>query len=52
MGAHPEQISWQGDLNGRELWAIAPLIILIILIGIFPSFLLEGIHATTKMIGL
>lgn len=52
MGAQPEKISWSGDLKSSELWAITPLIIIIIIIGIFPSTLLNLIHETTKMIGL
>src|SRR5699024_2492883 len=39
------------DLNTRELWAIIPLSLIIILIGIYPELLLSIIHATAKMIG-
>lgn len=37
------------DLKSYELWAIVPLIILIILIGIFPNIILSIIHQTTKL---
>lgn len=38
------------DLDSRELWTFIPLVILIILIGIFPDILLNFIHETTKLI--
>ncbi len=40
------------DLNRRELWAIVPLIILILIIGIYPQFILSVIHSTTQALGL
>lgn len=41
----------QNDLKSYEWWAIVPLIILIIAIGLFPNILLSLIHQTTKMFG-
>ncbi len=40
---------WQSmpDLDRRELFVIVPLIILIVAIGVAPSWLLDMIHATT-----
>jgi NADH-quinone oxidoreductase subunit M len=38
------------DLHRYELWAIIPLIILMIIIGLFPNILLSLIHQTTKML--
>jgi NADH-quinone oxidoreductase subunit M len=41
---------WQGmpDLSARELLAIAPLLVLALVIGIVPSSVLDVIHATTS----
>lgn len=39
------------DLWKYEWWAIVPLIILIIVIGLFPNMLLSIIHQTTKLFG-
>jgi len=41
----------QTDLKSYEQWAIVPLIILIIAIGLFPNILLSLIHQTTKLFG-
>ena len=44
---------WQTlpDLGRRELWAIVPLLALIGLVGILPSWLLDFIHRTMEQIG-
>lgn len=39
------------DLNARELWAVVPLVLGTLLIGIYPKSLLSVIHATTEMLG-
>lgn len=52
MGGSVEGNSSSTDLNRRELWAIVPLILLIILIGVYPESLLSVIHATTQALGL
>ncbi len=67
MGQQPEGLSSPGlsspglsspglthyvDLKGYELWAIVPLILSILAIGLFPETLLSVIHETTKMLGL
>lgn len=41
----------QTDLKGYEQWAIVPLIILIIVVGLFPGIVLSIIHQTTKLFG-
>lgn len=51
MGEPMEGIALPGDLNARELWAVAPLIAAVVLIGIYPDLLLSVIHATTQMMG-
>ncbi|MGK7395640.1 MAG: complex I subunit 4 family protein [Candidatus Cyclobacteriaceae bacterium M3_2C_046] len=51
MGSRPEGVVYN-DLSSRELWAIVPLIVLILIIGIFPESLLYLINATTKMLGV
>ena len=38
-------------MNGREGWAIVPLLILTILIGIAPGGILAVIHRATAVIG-
>ncbi len=40
---------WQGmpDLNQRELFALVPLLLLIIIVGIAPAWILDVIHKTT-----
>ena len=52
MGARPEGVESYPDLSGREWWSIAPLIILIVVIGLFPESILSVINTTTKMLGL
>ncbi len=52
MGSKPEGFEATRDLSTSEMWALAPLIALILFIGIYPSAILDVIHATTQMIGL
>jgi len=52
MGAKPEGVAEYKDLSRREMWAIVPLIIIILIIGIYPESLLYLINATTKMLGI
>ncbi|MHB1246340.1 MAG: complex I subunit 4 family protein [Sulfuriferula sp.] len=47
FGAPREQWAGMPDLNAREILTLAPLLVLIILIGIAPSWLLNPIHQTT-----
>jgi NADH-quinone oxidoreductase subunit M len=39
------------DLHGSDLWAVVPLLGLIVLIGIAPGVLLEFIHRTVSAVG-
>ncbi len=52
MGGSPKGNSSAIDLTTRELWAIVPLILLIIIIGVYPESILSVIHATTEALGL
>lgn len=47
FGAPREQWAAMPDLNAREILTLVPLLVLIILIGIAPSWLLNPIHQTT-----
>ncbi|MHB1332143.1 MAG: complex I subunit 4 family protein [Sulfuriferula sp.] len=47
FGASREQWAGMPDLNAREILTLVPLLVLIILIGIAPSWLLNPIHQTT-----
>ncbi len=52
MGTPDDDVIQSGnDLSSVELWAIVPLIVLIIVIGLFPNILLSVIHQTTKLFG-
>lgn len=44
--------SWSGmpDMNTREILTLAPLLTLIVLVGIAPSWLLDMIHQTTAVL--
>jgi len=50
LGSLSEQ--WRGlpDLGAREMWAIAPLLVLIVAIGVAPGALLTVIHGTARLI--
>ena len=50
LGEQPAVLSPLGDLGARELWAIGPLMALIVLIGLYPEFLLGLIHATQRLL--
>jgi NADH-quinone oxidoreductase subunit M len=52
LGTLPEGFTGLKDLGSRELWAIVPLILATILIGVYPDSLLSMIHATTNFFGL
>ncbi len=44
-----EEVATMPDLKGRELWAVAPLIALIIVLGVYPKPIIEIINpAVTK----
>jgi NADH-quinone oxidoreductase subunit M len=49
----PVRERWQRmtDLSPRELWAVVPLLLLTIAIGILPSILLNVIHRATEALG-
>jgi NADH-quinone oxidoreductase subunit M len=47
FGAPREQWAGMPDLNVREVLTLAPLLVLIIFIGVAPSWLLGTIHQTT-----
>jgi len=38
------------DIGGREVLAVAPLLLLTVLIGVAPFLLLDVIHATTEVL--
>ncbi|MEW6635200.1 MAG: NADH-quinone oxidoreductase subunit M [Actinomycetota bacterium] len=47
MGEAPERWSKLGDLGPREVLTIAPVLALVVLIGVAPFLVLDVIHATT-----
>jgi len=51
MGAVPER--WRGlrDLGAREIWAIVPLLVLTVALGVGPGALLGMIHRATEALG-
>ena len=51
FGTLPARWERMPDMNGREGWAIVPLLILTILIGIAPGGILAVIHRATAVIG-
>lgn len=51
LGEGPTTALPPADLSGRELWAIVPLIVLIVGLGIYPEALLRVIHATQQVMG-
>lgn len=52
MGGEITGIIKLKDLSSRELWAMVPLILLIIIIGVYPESILSVINATTQALGL
>ncbi|MDF9799213.1 NADH-quinone oxidoreductase subunit M [Catalinimonas alkaloidigena] len=52
MGKKPEGLTSRDDLHAYELWALIPLILSILTLGLFPEILLSVIHETTKMLGI
>jgi NADH-quinone oxidoreductase subunit M len=51
MGEPNEKMAIAADLGAREYWSVVPLIIGILIIGIYPKSMLSVIHATTKLLG-
>lgn len=52
MGKKPEGLTSRNDLHAYELWALVPLILSILALGLFPEILLSVIHETTKILGI
>jgi len=48
LGTLPDRWQHMPDLNRRDLWAIVPLLALIVVVGIAPGSLLDLIHRTTS----
>ena len=50
--SHPEMFSWLGmlDLNVREVAILAPLVVLVFWMGIYPSSFLDLIHPSVANI--
>ena len=51
LGALPERWQAMPDLGRRELWAVVPLLLLTIAIGVAPRWLLDVIHRAAGAIG-
>ena len=51
LGSVRERWQRMTDLSPRELWAVVPLLLLTIAIGILPSILLNVIHRATEALG-
>ena len=51
LGEAPTMVLPPADLSDRELWAIVPLIVLIVGLGLYPEALLRVIHATQQVMG-
>ncbi len=51
LGGPDEKWSKMGDLGTREVLTLAPLLLLIVLIGVAPFLVLDVIHATTGALG-
>lgn len=47
LGEVPERWRRMGDLDRRELLVVAPLLLLIVIVGVTPSWVLALIHRTT-----
>ncbi|GAA3764347.1 NADH-quinone oxidoreductase subunit M [Spinactinospora alkalitolerans] len=47
-GPLPEALSRLRDLSGREMWAVAPLIALIVVFGVYPKPLLDVINPAVE----
>jgi len=47
LGEAREQWAGMGDLNTREVLTLCPLLILIVVVGIAPAWVLDMIHKTT-----
>lgn len=51
MGESKSDIPVSADLGSRELWAIVPLVLITLLIGLYPESFLHMIHTTTEFLG-
>ncbi|MDA8368776.1 MAG: NADH-quinone oxidoreductase subunit M [Nocardiopsaceae bacterium] len=47
-GPLPERLAQLGDLSRREVWAVAPLLALIVLFGVYPQPLLDVINPAVQ----
>jgi len=52
LGEPREQWAGMADLNMREVLALGPLLILIVVVGIAPAWVLDIIHKTTAALQL
>ena len=50
LGEPQKQWAGMSDLNAREVLTMAPLLILIIVVGVAPSWILNVIHTTTAVL--
>lgn len=50
LGERSERWDHMPDLSARELWAVGPLLILTIVVGVVPRSLLDMIHRTVERI--
>jgi len=48
QGAVSEKVTKFRDLNAREVWAVAPLLVLIVFLGIFPKPVLDVINPAVQ----
>jgi NADH-quinone oxidoreductase subunit M len=48
QGAVSEKVTKFRDLNAREIWAVAPLLVLILFLGIYPKPVLDIINPAVK----
>ena len=51
LGGVAERWEAMPDLTAAERWAIVPLLILVVVVGIAPGGLLTVIHRAARMIG-
>jgi len=51
LGSVSERWRQMPDLNRHERWAIMPLLVLIVIVGVVPGGLLTVIHRAARVIG-
>jgi NADH-quinone oxidoreductase subunit M len=51
FGGVAERWEAMPDLNAAERWAIVPLLILVVIVGVAPGGLLTVIHRAAQVIG-